>query len=70
MPRDLYRDEARVASKALIKETFQLGPSAVISLFEIDLSDIFIDKQIIFEKDDSNELDRILRFHNNNTFME
>jgi len=40
--------EAKSAAKALIKEAVQVSPSSVISMFEIDLSDILEDNQFIF----------------------
>ena len=39
----LTTTQAKSASKALMKEAVQLSPSAVISMFEIDLSDILED---------------------------
>lgn len=66
----LSLSQAETASRALASETFKLSPSSVIYLFEIDLSDVLIDKQIIFRKTDSNEDERILRFHNSINFLE
>lgn len=66
----LSLSQAQTATKALRSETFKLNASSVIYLFEIDLSDILIDKQIIFDKTDDNEDERILRFHNSINFLE
>ncbi len=65
----LTTTQAKSASKALMKEAVQLSPSAVISMFEIDLSDILEDNQFIFSKTTENEHERILRFHNSQPYL-
>ena len=65
----LTTTQAKTASKALIKEAIQPSPSAIISMFEIDLSDILEDNQFIFSKTTANESERILRFHNSQPYL-
>lgn len=53
------RDEILAGSKKLNTDIFALNPSAVISLFIIDFTDIAFDLGI------SNQQDTVFRFHNN-----
>jgi lambda family phage minor tail protein L len=56
---------ARNSGKKINAELFSLGPSALMTFFEIDLTDILFDKGIIGQPDSTNEHQRIFRFHNN-----
>lgn len=56
---------ARTSVKKINAELFSLGPSALMTFFEIDLTDIMFDKGIIGQPDETNEHQRIFRFHNN-----
>jgi lambda family phage minor tail protein L len=56
--------QAQLSLKTLYGEAFSLTPSAFITLFEIDVSDLAFDKGLIDEVRDDNEGERIFRFHN------
>ena len=61
----MYKSEANYSVKDLNGEMFSLNPSAMITLFEIDVGDLALDKGLIDGITVSNEGDRILRFHSN-----
>jgi lambda family phage minor tail protein L len=61
----MTRDQAQLSLKNLYGEALSLTPSALVSLFEIDVSDIAFSKGLIDEIREDNENERIFRFHNN-----
>jgi len=61
----MNKDQAIISSKKLLLESTSLSPSSLITLFEMDISDLAFDKGIIGEITEFNEEDRIFRFHNN-----
>lgn len=61
----ITKDESKITTKGLNAEIFSLNPSALISLFEIDISDIIFNKGLIDGFNSGNESSRIFRFHNN-----
>jgi lambda family phage minor tail protein L len=61
----MKKSEAQQSIKNLHAETFSLNPSAVITFFTFDLTDILFDKGLISSPDDTNINERVFRFHNN-----
>lgn len=70
MPDKYTLSESKDNSKAFGREVMQLSPSAVISLFEIDVTNLLVDNQFILSENQVNENERIIRFHNSNIFVE
>lgn len=60
---------AQSAIKNVVAETFSLSPTAIISLFEIDISQIGFDLGVINQVDVLLERDTVFRFHNNNNLL-
>lgn len=61
----MEKSEAISSIKNVVSETFSLNPSACISLFEIDISEIGFALGIVTETDIVLKNDIIFRFHNN-----
>ena len=62
----MNKQEAQDKTKKANSELFSLSPSALITLFEIDINDIAFDAGLITESDNLNLLNNtIFRFHNN-----
>jgi len=61
----MKKSQAQQSIKNLHAETFSLNPSAVMTFFTFDLTDILFDKGLISSPDDTNINARIFRFHNN-----
>jgi lambda family phage minor tail protein L len=57
--------QAQLSLKNFYGDAFSLTPTSLITLFEIDVSDLAFDKGLIDEVRDDNESERIFRFHNN-----
>jgi len=57
--------QAQVSMRNLYGEIMSLAPSALVTMFEIDLTDILINNGIITSATIGNESQRIFRFHNN-----
>lgn len=60
----ISKNQAQVYIKNLYGEAFSLTPSALIVLFEIDITDILMAEGVISDLS-GNESSRIFRFHNN-----
>lgn len=56
---------AQISSKKILIDSTSLNPSSLVTLFELDISDISFDKGIITSPDENNEDERLFRFHNN-----
>lgn len=69
MPEKFSISDSKNNSKAFMKEVMQLSPSTIISLYEIDVTDLLIDNQFIFDENSVSESETKLRFHNTNTFV-
>ncbi len=65
----MNKSEASSSIKKLNTELSEVTPSTLITLFEIDISNIAFDKGIITSPDASNEAERIFRFHNNVPYL-
>lgn len=63
------KGQAESSIKKINTDLSDLNPSTLITLFEIDISDIAFDKGIITSPDNSNENERIFRFHNNIPYL-
>lgn len=57
--------QAKISSKRVIAETFSLNPSALITLFEIDITDLAFNAGLTNLIDYRTKKDTIFRFHNN-----
>src|SRR5690606_24866164 len=56
----MLKEQAEISIKNLREEASSLSPSSLITLFEIDISDIAEERGIILSEDD-----KYFRFHNN-----
>jgi len=61
----MLKSEANLSLKNLYSETFSLNPSAIVSLFEIDIGQIGLDLSKISQTEIDKEINTIFRFHNN-----
>lgn len=59
------KENLRSSIKKLHGEIFSLTPSTLVTFFEIDLTDLLFDNNIIAVIQPENEDERIFRFHNN-----
>ncbi|MEK6879152.1 MAG: hypothetical protein AABY22_06060, partial [Nanoarchaeota archaeon] len=59
------KNQAQISIKNVLSESLSLNPSALITLFEIDISDIGFQIGIISETEIQLEKNTIFRFHNN-----
>lgn len=60
----MQKSDALTSVKNLTAESFSLSPSAIITLYEIDVADLGLDQDVITVGDVSNETNTIFRFHN------
>jgi lambda family phage minor tail protein L len=61
----MLKAQANTSIKNLYSETFSLNPSALISLFEIDVGQIGLDLAKISQTEVDRQINTIFRFHNN-----
>lgn len=61
----MNKQEAQVAIKELFAEAFSLTPSALITLFEIDVGLIGFERGVISQNEINYQNNTIFRFHNN-----
>ena len=61
----MNKTEAQSAIRGLWGEAFNLTPSALIQLFEIDLGQIGFNRGVISQSEIDSGLGTIFRFHNN-----
>lgn len=59
----MNKNQAQISSKKVSSEFYSLTPSTLISLFEIDVTNLAFDTGLIFDINDNK--DTIFRFHNN-----
>lgn len=59
------KNTAQISIKNLYGEVFSLTPSALITFFEIDISNLIFDQGLLTDLNRDNENQRIFRFHNN-----
>lgn len=60
----MNKETIRASSKKITKEIFDLNPSAIITLFEIDFSDILFDLNLVTQSSVLSGDNTIFRFHN------
>lgn len=68
--RKINKEQGQLATKKLHTETSKLNPSALLTFYEIDISELLFDRGFIIETDDAGrnaaqERRSIFRFHNN-----
>ena len=65
----MNQGQAQESIKKVNTDLSDLNPSALITLFEIDISDIAFSKGIITSLDNANENEWLFRFHNNIPYL-
>lgn len=64
-PIPISTQQAQVSSKALVSELMSLSPSALVTLFEIDISDLGFNAGTISQTEVTLGINTVFRFHNN-----
>jgi len=64
-PIPISTGQAQISSKSLVSEVMSLYPSALITLFEIDISDLGLNAGILSQTEYNIGINTIFRFHNN-----